>query len=176
MLSIEDFKLWQVKCFVMFRIQLLWHLVFHKNSLVRSCPSFEYLSAQKIPWSHADWCKRHPPHRLERPPVLIGWSYWIKNACRRGYIQRLRNIAAKKRGTAIKQEIVKDFFNESLKKTVYNNNLWTPNGPSVLSEVHIASDNRDCTVLANQDELGEGNDIFCLRNIAFILVEFFNMP
>jgi hypothetical protein len=30
-------------------------------------------------------------------------------------LRRLRNIAAKKRGTAIKQKTVKDFFYESLK-------------------------------------------------------------
>jgi hypothetical protein len=38
-------------------------------------------------------------------------------------LRRLRNIASKKRGTAIKQKTVKDFFYESLKYTVYNNNL-----------------------------------------------------
>jgi hypothetical protein len=51
--------------------------------------------------------------------------------------RRVRNIAAKKRVTAVKQK-TKIFLNESLKYTVYNNNnLWTPNGPSVLSEFTI---------------------------------------
>jgi hypothetical protein len=31
--------------------------VYHKNGLIKSSPSFEDLSAYKIPWSHVDWCK-----------------------------------------------------------------------------------------------------------------------
>jgi hypothetical protein len=31
-------------------------------------------------------------------------------------------------------------------------------------------------LVANWEDLGEGNDGFCLRNISFILVEFFNTP
>jgi hypothetical protein len=37
-------------------------------------------------------------------------------------LRRLQNIAAKKRGTAIKQDCQR-FCNESLNQTVYNNNL-----------------------------------------------------
>jgi hypothetical protein len=31
--------------------------VFDKNSIIKSCSSFEYLSVYKISWSHVDWCK-----------------------------------------------------------------------------------------------------------------------
>jgi hypothetical protein len=31
--------------------------VFDKNSLIKSCSSFEDLSVYKISWSHVDWCK-----------------------------------------------------------------------------------------------------------------------
>jgi hypothetical protein len=31
--------------------------VFDKNSLIKSCSSFEDLSVYKILWSHVDWCK-----------------------------------------------------------------------------------------------------------------------
>jgi hypothetical protein len=30
---------------------------FDKNSLIKSCSSFEDLLAHKISWSHVDWCK-----------------------------------------------------------------------------------------------------------------------
>jgi hypothetical protein len=31
--------------------------VFDKNGLIKSCSSFEDLSAYKISWSHVEWCK-----------------------------------------------------------------------------------------------------------------------
>jgi hypothetical protein len=31
--------------------------VFDKNGFIKSCLSFEYLSENKVSWSHVDWCK-----------------------------------------------------------------------------------------------------------------------
>jgi hypothetical protein len=67
----------------------------------------------------------------------------------------LRNMAAKKRGTAIKQKTVKDFLMKVYIKQFIIIFYELQTAPSYypsfrLSEValvHIASDNRDCTVL-----------------------------
>jgi hypothetical protein len=34
-----------------------YFLVFNKNGFIKSCPSFEDLSAYEISWPHIDWCK-----------------------------------------------------------------------------------------------------------------------
>jgi hypothetical protein len=36
---------------------MLTFYVFHKNGLIKSCPSSEDLSEYKISWSYAEWCK-----------------------------------------------------------------------------------------------------------------------
>jgi hypothetical protein len=53
-------------------------LSFHKTSLIKSCSSFEGLSAYKISWPNLLVQVLQPPLKFEGPPFWNGWSREIK--------------------------------------------------------------------------------------------------
>jgi hypothetical protein len=54
-----------------------------KNGLIKSCSTFEDLSAY-ISRPHVDWCQvLHPPQKFEHPLLWNGWRYRIKTTASR---------------------------------------------------------------------------------------------